>query len=213
MSHHEMEPLVESLLNGDHQLAVQHALALRERGVASQEIINQGVEVAMARLDAKCTVEQFNLLEIMISGRAVMGVMKELYPGDAPPPSSKATVVLAALEGDVHDIGKNIVKMVFTATGIHVVDCGKDCPLPRLVETAVAEQAQVVGISGLITTIVPKVRQVREHLDAQGLEHVRIMAGGAALKQASAASLNVDFVANDAFHGLAFMRELLGEQP
>lgn len=210
MSEMQMDKLVQALLEGDQTLAAQQARDLRAAGLEVRQIIAGGVEEAMAQLDAKCTVEQFNLLEIMISGRAVMRVMKELYPGEAAEKAQKADVVLAALEGDVHDIGKNIVKMVFTATGFVVADCGKDCPLDRLVATVREKQAKVVGISGLITTIVPQVRQVKARLAEQGLGDVRVMAGGAALKQSTAENLGVDFVAKDAFDGLHFLRETTG---
>ena len=61
-------------------------------------IIADGIEKAMTSLDAKCTVAEFNLLEIMLCGRAVMGVIKEIYPPDAAPPQTKGTVVIAALD-------------------------------------------------------------------------------------------------------------------
>jgi len=210
MSQQSLDVLVEALLQGDQKLAVEQVRTLRDQGLENRQIITGGVEAAMTLLDAKCTVEQFNLLEIMISGRAVMGVMKELYDADLSGSVQKADIVLAALEGDVHDIGKNIVKMVFTATGFAVADCGKDCPLDRIVQTVQQSGARAVGISGLITTIVPQVRQVKARLDAHGLGHVHVMAGGAALKQSTAANLDVDFVASDAFDGLHHFKDFIG---
>ncbi len=75
-----------------------------------------------------------------------------------------------------------------------MVDCGKDCPVESLVDTVEREGALALGISGLITSVIPQVRHPGEEMTVRGLEHIRITAGGAALKQASAASLNVDFV-------------------
>ena len=210
MSNSMMDLLIKALLDGDQAQAIVEAGKLRDAGVGHGRIITEGVETAMAQLDAKCTVEQFNLLEIMLCGRAVMGVMKELYPPGAPPPQTKGTVVIAALEGYVHDLGKNIVKMVLTATGYRVVDCGKDCPLERLIDTAELEAALAVGISGLITTVIPQVRQVRDRMTERGLGHIKVMAGGAALKQASAESLNVDFVAQTTFEGLHYLDQIAG---
>lgn len=200
-----MDVLVKALLDGDRAQAVTEAGRLRDAGVGPGRIVTQGIEAAMAQLDAKCTVEQFNLLEIMLCGRAVMEVMKELYPPGAPPPQTKGTVVIGTLEGDVHDLGKNIVKTILTATGYRVVDCGRDCPLERLIDAAEQESALVVGVSGLITTVIPQARQVRSRMNERGLEHIKVMAGGAALKQASADSLNVDFVAQTAFDGLHYL--------
>jgi methanogenic corrinoid protein MtbC1 len=213
-----MERLVQALLDGDQAQAITATLQLRAAGVDQARIVAEGIEAAMAHLDAKCTLQQFNLLEIMLCGRAVTGVMKELFPADAPAPveSTRGTLVIASLEGDVHDLGKNITKMVLTVAGYRVVDCGKDCPLERLVETAEREAALAVAISGLISTVVPQVRRVREALAARGLSQVKVMAGGAALKQSGAAGLNVDFVAQNAFDGLHYLNGLTGaddEQP
>ncbi len=201
-----MRRLVMALLDGDQAEAVGVALALRAAGVDNGRIIADGIEAAMGHLNAKCTLQQFNLLEIMLCGRAVTAVMKALFPAEAPLAPTQGTVVLAALEGDVHDLGKNIVRMILTVEGYRVVDCGKDCLLDHVIETVGREDAIMVGISGLISTVVPQVRRVRGMLDTAGLSAVQVMTGGAALKQVSAASLNVDFVAQTAFDGLHYLR-------
>jgi len=205
-----MDQLVKTLLDGDQSGALMEARKLREAGVGCEMIVTQGIEAAMEILDAKCTVEQFNLLEIMLSGRAVMGVIKELYPPADPPPRPKGTIVIAALEGDVHDLGKNIVKAVLTARRYRVVDCGKDCSVEMIIDTAERETALAVLVSGLITSVIPQVRLLRERLAERGMGHVKLLAGGAALKQASAATLNVDFVADTAFDGLHYLDRITG---
>jgi methanogenic corrinoid protein MtbC1 len=164
----------------------------------------------MAALDGKCTLEEFNLLEIMLAGRAVTEVMKLLYPEGSTAAATKATVIIATLEGDVHDLGKNILKMVLTGSRYRVVDCGKDCPLEKLAESAEKEQPLAIGISGLITNVIPQVKQVKDLLRVRKLEWVKVMAGGAALKQSSAEKLNVDFVAESAFDSLHYLEGLAG---
>jgi len=186
MNDSTMDALIQALLDGNQAAAIEKTCKLVEAGVETRQIITDGVEAAMAQLDAKCTVEQFNLLEIMLCGRAVMGVMKELYPPGAPAPQTKGTIVIGALEGDVHDLGKNIVKTVLTVSGYRVVDCGKDCPLERLIDTAERETALAVGISCLITTVMPQVRRVKRRMVERGLAQVKVLAGGAASKQATA---------------------------
>ncbi|NEX17604.1 MAG: cobalamin-binding protein [Halochromatium sp.] len=203
-----LESLVQALLDGDQALATTELGRLRQDKVSPHRIVADGIEEAMARLDAKCTVEQFNLLEIMLCGRAITAVIKALYPPGQPPPHTRGTVVLASLEGDIHDLGKNIVKVVLTATGYYVVDCGKDCPLDRLIDTAKAHAALAVGVSGLITTVVPQVLKVRDRLAREGLGAISVLAGGAALKQASAEQLRVDFLAQTAFDGLGYLDQI-----
>ena len=207
MNNQSLDRLVDALLEGDQARAVAEVASLRNAGIENEKIIIDGIETAMGRLDEKCTVEQFNLLEIMLVGRAVTGVLKMLYP-DSHPSSTRETVVLASLEGDVHDLGKNIVKTVMSAKGYRVVDCGKDCPVEKLVDAAVREKAQVISISGLITSIIPLVRQVVPMARMRGLTDVKVLAGGAALKQASAENLNVDYVADSVFDGIRFLEHL-----
>lgn len=206
MEYTAFNPLVQVLLDGDKTKAVHTVKNLLNNGIPPEEIITNGVEKAMGQLDAKCTVDQYNLLEIMLCGRATMEVIKELYPADtAGPPVKKATVVLATLKGDIHDLGKNIVKMILTATGYKVIDCGKDCPIETVVDSVDEKNAFAVGLSGLITPIIPYVVQVREALKNSGMDKVKIVAGGAALKQSTPSRLNVDFVAETAFDGLHYL--------
>ena len=204
-----MDHLVEMLLDGDRTGAIAAARTLLSKRVDRKRIITEGVEAAMALLDAKCTVEQFNLLEIMLCGRAATAVFRELFPATKDSVQTKGTVVLAAVEGDIHDLGKNIVKTVLSVSGYRVVDCGVNCLVEDIARTAGSEGAMAVGISGLISTIVPQVRSVRTALSDQCLGHIRVLAGGAALKQATAEQLQVDYVARNVFDGLHYLNGLV----
>lgn len=200
--------LIAALLAGDHAAALAETRCLRAAGVAAEDIVTLGLEAAMSRLDDKCTVEQFNLLEIMLVGRAVSVVVHELYPEGVLPAQGRATFVIATLEGDVHDLGKNIVRMVLIGKGYRVVDLGRDCPVETLAAAAEREQARAVLVSGLISPIVPQVRKVRAALRARGLDGVAVVAGGAALKQLGPADLDVDYVAETAFDGARYLEKL-----
>jgi dimethylamine corrinoid protein len=203
--------LVSAIMEGDASLASQHALTLLASGGHAPQTEQQlvaAVEDAMRRLDAKCTAEEFNLLEIMLSGRAATEVMKILYPEGRRAGSGKGTVVIATMEGDIHDLGKGILKMILTGNGYRVVDCGVDCSPDRLVEVVAAERPLAVGVSGLLTTVMPQVRAVRPALEAGGSSAVRILAGGAALKQSTAEALNVDYLAESAFDGVHYLDEI-----
>ena len=213
MAENGMDNLIAMILEGDCAESVSQAKALIECGVSPKQIVTHGIEAAMSRLNAKCTLEQFNLLEIMLAGRAVMEIMKFLNPAGQETSSAKGTVVIATLEGDIHDLGKNILKTVLIGRGYHVVDCGKDCPLQKLIETAVKEHPLAVAISGLITPIIPLVRQVKDLLFIRGLNDVKVIAGGAALKQSSNDRLNVDFLAESAFDVLPYLDGLTGGTP
>ena len=206
-----MNDLIGAILEGDCAESVSQAKQLSQGGVSPEHIVVHGIEAAMTALDAKCTLEQFNLLEIMLAGRAVMEVMKLLYPAGTAPDTTRGAVVIASLEGDVHDLGKNILKMVLIGKGYHVVDCGRDCSLQKLMDVTEMERPLAIGISGLITPIIPLVRQVKEELLLRKLDSVKVVAGGAALKQSSSGRLNVDFVAESAFDILHYLDETIDE--
>jgi len=204
----DFQPLIAALLAGDCAAASAETRRLREAGVVSERIVTDGLEAAMGRLDEKCTVQQFNLLEIMLVGRAVSLLVRELYPEGLPPEHGRATFVIATLEGDVHDLGKNIVRMVLIGKGYRVVDLGRDCPLDTLVAAVERERPRAVLVSGLISPVVSQVRRVRDALRARGLRDVAVVAGGAALKQLAPADLNVDYVAETAFDGARYLDNL-----
>ena len=206
-----MRPLVEALVMGDKDRAVQEALLLLHDGVPMEKIVLEGIKKAMESMDSKCTMEDFNLLEIMLVGRAAMEVMKVIMPKGVPPPSSKGAIILATAEGDVHDLGKNIVRTILTANGYHVIDLGKDCSVASIVSSAVAERVNIIGVSGLITSVIPTVRSLRDSLKEGGIDPSTLLAGGAALSQASADELKVDYVAMDVFSGVRYLRSLDGD--
>jgi methylmalonyl-CoA mutase cobalamin-binding domain/chain len=203
------EVLIATICDGNVTVSIQETDRLLAGGRSREELVRDGVEEAMNRLGAKCTVEHFNLLEVMLAGRAVMEVMKRLYPNGPEPRPGMGPVLLASLEGDVHDLGKGIVKTVLLSKGFRVIDCGKDCPVARIVETAWSESVVAVGVSGLITSVIPLVKRIRPAMAERGLGKVRILAGGAALRMATKELLNVDYVADSAFDGARFIQETI----
>ena len=204
--------IVSSILQGDCVRSVSQAKQLIDSGVSAERIVTHGIETAMLSLDGKCTLEEFNLLEIMLAGRAVMEVMRCLYPAGTALPGAKGMVVVATLEGDVHDLGKNILKMVLIGNGYGVVDCGKDCPIQKLLDRAEKEQPLAIGISGLITPVIPMVKEIKDSMKFRRMEGIKVIAGGAALKQSSPQNLNVDYVADSAFDALHFLDSVRGEK-
>ncbi|HEY3353352.1 MAG TPA: cobalamin-dependent protein [Polyangia bacterium] len=203
----DLGPLVTMLLEGDSAAALRESQRLRASEVDGPRLVVKALEAAMDAMSARCTTQQFNLLEIMLTGRAAMAVARDAF-ADGTVPATHGTVVIGTPQGDVHDLGKNITKMVLTAKGFRVVDCGKDCPITELVDAAAREGARAVLVSGLISPVVPLVRQLRGLLRERGLAAVALIAGGAALKQCSPEALNVDYVAQDAFDGARYLQGL-----
>ncbi len=203
-----MHPLIDAILDGNVSQGIIEIKKLLNVKVKPERIIKEGLGEVMLELDSKCTVEYFNLLEIMMAGRAIMAVVTELYPIGIPSSQANGTIIIGTPEGDIHDLGKNIVKIMLMGKGYRVIDCGKNCPIEELINAAEKETADAIFVSGLISTIIPKVREVKSKLLQRNLINVKIVAGGGALKQLSAKMLNVDFVAETVFDGLNYLKEL-----
>ena len=204
----------QAIITGENDDAVAIAKTLISRGVKPEEIIVQGVTKAMEYLDKKCTIRDFCLLELMLAGRAAMDVIDCLYAEGTskndilfdPDLYSGKKIILGTIKGDIHEIGRNIFSMVMRSYGYQIIDMGKDVDPADLVMAAIDNQADFIGISSLITTTIPQVREVRRIAADKGFSAVKIMAGGAALQQSSAEYLNVDHVADTAFDGLHYIR-------
>ena len=206
----------QAIIAGENEDAVAIADTLINRGVKPEEIIVHGVTKAMEYLDKKCTIRDFCLLELMLAGRAAMDVIDRLYAeGTATDdilfdtdlyPGKK--IILGTIKGDIHEIGRNIFSMVMRSHGYQVIDMGKDVDPADFVMASIEHQADFIGISSLITTTIPHVREIRRLTVDKGFRTVKIIAGGAALQQSNAEYLNVDHVADTAFDGLHYIRSI-----
>ena len=134
-------------------------------------------------------------------------MIKSHLQGEEDTQRSRLTIVIATVKGDVHDIGKNIVKVLLENYGFHVIDLGKDVPPETVLETVKRENAQLVGLSALMTTTVVNMRETIQLL-RQEVPHVKVMVGGAVLTQEYADSIDADFYGKDAMASVRYATEL-----
>lgn len=211
-----IKDIKQAIIAGENEHAVAIANTLINRGVTPAEIIINGVTKAMEYLDKKCTIQDFCLLELMLAGRAAMDVIDHLCAegiiNDGASldsnPFSRQKIILGTIKGDIHEIGKNIFSMVMKSYGYNVIDMGKDVDSADLVMGAIDHKADFIAVSSLITTTIPHVREIRKDAADRGDHTVKIIAGGAALRQSSAEYLNVDYVADTVFDGLHYIRSI-----
>jgi len=136
--------------------------------------------------------------------------LKPLFP-KAAAADAKGTIVLATVEGDVHDIGKNILASVLESHGYRIVDLGKNVPATTIVEAARANEADVVGLSALMTTTVTQMPAVIRALRDAGLRSL-VVVGGAVVTQRFADSVGADGYAKDAASAVGVLKELLKDR-
>lgn len=141
------------------------------------------------------------------AAKAAFDVLKETMCGEEQKEEQKDKIILATVKGDIHDIGKNIVKVLLENYSFDVIDLGKDVPPEKIVETAVQQQVRLVGLSALMTTTVVSMEETIQQLRIQHPD-CKIMVGGAVLNQEYADMIGADFYGKDAMQSVHYAQEL-----
>ena len=175
------------------------AKALSE-GVSAKQILEEGLLHGMDIIGAKFKKDEVYVPEVLISAKAMnagTALLKEHLKGEDVKSSGK--VVLGTVKGDLHDIGKNLVRMMMEGKGLDVVDIGIDIPAEKFIEAAKAENADIIACSALLTTTMGEIKTIIDAATAAGIrDKVKIMAGGAPVTQAYCDSIGADLYAPDA---------------
>ena len=195
-----LENIAKSLLAGDDQKIVAEVIQAIEEGIPTTQILDDGLIAGMNVVGARFKVHEMFLPEVLLSARAMtagVAILKPLLIAEEVP--SRGKVVLGSVQGDLHDIGKNLVGIMLEGAGFEVVDLGIDVPPEKFVEAAIAEDASVVGLSSLLTTTMDIMKGVVNLVGERGLsEKVQIIVGGAPLSEEFAQSIGADGYAYDA---------------
>jgi len=175
---------------------VQEALA---EGIPAVDILEKGLVPGVQALGELFKDGQAFLPEILISTRAMNRGLEELKPFLAEADvSKKGTVVLGTVQGDIHDIGKNLVGMMLQGNGYNVIDVGVDANADAFTGAAKEHNADIVAMSGLLTTTIPYFRTVIEALADSGLrDRVKVMIGGALVSRSYADEIGAQGFAED----------------
>ncbi len=180
-------------------------------GLEARDINDEVLIPALEEVGRRFEKKQCFLPQMMLAAETVekaFSRLKPLFP-KSEDARARGTVVLATVEGDVHDIGKNILASMLENHGYRVIDLGKNVPAARIVETAAQEEAEVVGLSSLMTTTVTQVPVVIQALKAAGLS-CKVMVGGAVVTERFAKSVGADGYAKDAAGAVSVLRNLVG---
>jgi 5-methyltetrahydrofolate--homocysteine methyltransferase len=196
-----VETIREWVIKGKKNEAVAATREALAAGTDPGAIMKNGLIAAMAVVGEKYSSGEFFLPQMMIAARAMTEVIPVLKPhlvGEAA--ESRGKAVIGTVQGDFHDIGKNIVRMMLEGAGYEVVDLGVDVPADKFVETVKREAPQFVLMSALITLTMESMRRTIAALDAAGLRSaVKIGVGGAPLTHKFAAEIGADFYSEDAY--------------
>lgn len=185
---------------------VQQAL---DEGIPAEVILKEGLLAGMEVIGRRFRDNEIFVPEVLVAARA-MGkgseVLKPVLADSGVRASGK--VCIGTVRGDLHDIGKNLVKMLMEGKGLEVVDLGTDVPAERFIQTAIDENCRVICCSALLTTTMPEMEQVvKAAVDAGIRNKVKIMIGGAPVTQEFADSIGADAYTDDAASAAAVAAE------
>ena len=169
-------------------------------GMSPGDIIQNGLIEAMGVVGEKFKNNEIYVPEMLIAARAMKAGLAKLKPlmvdGDV---KTLATVVLGTVKGDLHDIGKNLVGIMMEGAGMQVFDVGVDISPEKFVEAVKEKKPQFVGMSALLTTTMPSMKQTLEALEEAGIRsNVKVLVGGAPVTQKFAEEIGADGYAENA---------------
>lgn len=209
-----IQRLRDCIVDGDADSApdlVQRAL---EEGLNPLQILDEALVRGADIVGERFESGEYYLPELMMTGRALKAAMDVLKPALVAQTSgyedrAQAKIILATVQTDIHDIGKNVVGSMLTAAGFDVIDLGVDVPLSTIISKAEEAQADIIALSALLTTSMPYMKDLLDMLEARGLRRkYKVIVGGASVTAEWAASIGADGTGKNAVEAVRLARNL-----
>ncbi len=195
-----VEEIKEYLQKGSAPKVKELVEAALSENIPAEEILNNGLLAGMSIIGEKFKNNQVFVPEVMVAARAMnagVTILKPYLINQGV--ESKGTAVIGTVKGDLHDIGKNIVKMMLEGKGINVIDLGTDVSAERFVDAAEEHNANIICCSALLTTTMGEMKNVVDTVKSRGLkDKVKVMIGGAPITQQFCESIGADCYTVDA---------------
>jgi len=208
----DLNAMAENLFNGKADKVKELVQAAVDEGLGPEEILKNGLIKGMNEVGVKFKANEIYVPEVLIAARAMhagMSILEPLLAEAGIEPIGK--IAIGTVKGDLHDIGKNLVVMMLKGAGFKVEDVGIDVPAEKFVQVVKEKNLHLVGLSALLTTTMPSMKDVVEALKKEGLDGtVKTMIGGAPVTQSYADEIGADGYAPDAASAVDKAKELLG---
>jgi 5-methyltetrahydrofolate--homocysteine methyltransferase len=206
-----LQEIANCIINGkapDTEQLVQKAL---DSGIPVRDILNRGMIAGMDVVGQKFKNNEFYVPEVLIAARAMKTGMKLLKPRFAEAGVEPiAKLVLGTIKGDLHDIGKNLVAMMLEGAGFEIIDLGVDVTSEKFAAAIKENNAQVIGMSALLTTTMLNMKSTIEALKNDGIRNsIKVIIGGAPVTQSYADEIGADGYAADAATAVTEVKRLL----
>jgi len=207
-----MEKLKEMIINGTDKGIGDEVQRLLDSGKDAGTVLNDALIPAMDKVGELYQQGEYFLPELLISARAMQRALDILKPRLAQQGiKCVGKVVIGTVRGDLHDLGKNLVNMTLEGAGFEVIDLGKDVTPEKFVAAVKEHQPLVLGMSALITTTMPAMKETIDAISNAGLRSkVKIMIGGAPVTSEYAKEIGADYYGPDSTAGKNFARSVAG---
>ena len=205
----DLKALADAVIRGDQSAAVEITKAALEEGTAAKIVLDDGLIAGMDIIGARFKKNEVYIPEVLIAARAMKMAMEVLEPelvkaGVQP----VGKFLIGTVQGDLHDIGKNLVAMMLKGAGFEVIDLGVDVRPEKFVEQAKSTGVQLVGMSALLTTTMPGIEKAIQALKDAGVS-AKIMIGGAPVTQGYADKIGAHGYAADAASAVDIAKSLV----
>ncbi|SDL20239.1 corrinoid protein [Halarsenatibacter silvermanii] len=206
----DYEKMREKVIDGDQEAVKELTQEAIDEDTEPQEIISEGLISGMNVVGERFKAGDMFVPEVLMSAKAMKAGMELVNPLlTAADREESVTVVLATVEGDLHDIGKNLVGMMLESGGMEVIDLGVDLPADEIVDAVRENNADVLGMSALLTTTMMEMQNVIEVLEEEGLkDDVEVLVGGAPVTKEFADDIGADGWAPDAASAKDLVQEM-----
>ncbi len=206
-----LEQIKQNVIDGNAAGTLAMVQQAISENVPAEQILNEGLIAAMQEVGRQFECGEFYVPEMLIAARAMKGALEILRPAlVAANVKAIGKIVIGTVQGDLHDIGKNLVAMMLEGAGFEVIDLGVDVSPEKFVNAVKMHQPNVVGCSALLTTTMPKMKATIDALNAAGLRSsVKVMVGGAPVTAKFANDIGADAFAPDASSAATTAKTLL----
>jgi 5-methyltetrahydrofolate--homocysteine methyltransferase len=205
-----LDNIYEAILDGDMGIVPTNVQSALDAGISVSDILVEGMIAAMEEVGRLFQEGEYFVPEMLLAAHSMKAGISVLQPhlvNSGVEPIGK--VVLGSVEGDMHDIGKNLVAMMLEGVGFQIVDLGTDVSAAQFVE-AVKEGADILGLSALLTTTLPSMESTIRAIEAAGLrEDVKIIVGGAPVTADYAHQIGADGYAKDASRAVKIAKSFI----
>jgi len=210
-----LEEIVVAIVKGNASAVRELSEKALGEDMPAVDILNKALVTGMNVVSEKFKNCEIFIPEVLVSAKAMkagMDIVKPLLAkGDVKSPGK---IIIGTVKGDLHDIGKNIVAMLLEGAGFEVVNLGTDVSKEKFIEFAEKENADIIGLSALLTTTMLYMKEVVDSVRTAGLDRsVKVIIGGAPISQSYADEINADGYASDATSAVDLVKDLLKDQP